>query len=232
MFTVNRGPVKTLCAGVVGGLFFANAAFPAGQDLQLAIRSEGNGIEFEVRGASRQQALERLLADSGIELQWRDFAVANEAISGTFKGTSVSVARRLLAQTNFVVVYDEANGFPRITRVVIMGRSTREQASQSRAPLDSAPIARPQQSAKREELTRNVAVDARSPLLTKFTTGADSVPVIIPFAADRTHAPPAPIHAPSMTPPLITHAALRHVVPVLDATAPVLLPSPARNALK
>jgi hypothetical protein len=138
VFTINKRLVKTLCGSVLWGLVFASSAFSGVQDIQFAIRSMGNGIELEVQGVHRQQVFEQLFAHSGIKLQWRDLALANEPISGTFRGTLASVTRQLLAQTDFVIFYGRRDRKVRITRLLVIGRSASDQGSPGLAAVEAA----------------------------------------------------------------------------------------------
>ena len=71
--------------------------------------------------------------DHGV--QWLDDTLADEPVTGVFNGSAEAVLQRLLAQTNFVVVYDRSGDQPRISRLTILGKA----AKQDRAPEFAGP---------------------------------------------------------------------------------------------
>jgi hypothetical protein len=115
------------CMGAGGGFVCANLAFAGVQDSRFAIDPDGTNVEFDVRETPRREVLDRLFAHSGITITWLNAASGDELISGTFSGTPAAVARRLLAQTNFVIVYGGGDDKSRVSRVLIIGRAKGEQ---------------------------------------------------------------------------------------------------------
>ncbi|MEA2903262.1 MAG: hypothetical protein QOI12_649 [Alphaproteobacteria bacterium] len=127
-----------LCLAVCGGLVSANLAFAVAQDSRFEIRQDDVNVALDVQNVPRREALQRLLANPGIEFKWLNPSVANELITGTFNGTLSGIARQLLAQTDFVLVYERAAGTVRIARVLIVGRAQSGQTAARLAALEAA----------------------------------------------------------------------------------------------
>jgi hypothetical protein len=102
-----RGPL--VYAGVPDSIFY--------------ISPESDNITFEVREVPRGEVLERLTRHRAIQLEWRDPSFATELISGAFKGNMDTVLRRLLSHTNSIMVYEQASGVPRLSKIIIVGTS-------------------------------------------------------------------------------------------------------------
>lgn len=126
--------VRALCVGA-GGLTFADQAFAAVQDSRFEFTADGADVDFDVRNVPRRDVLDRLFADTGIEFKWLSSSFAAEPISGQFNGAPSSVVRQLLAKTNFVIAYDDKS---RLSRVIIVGPATGEQASTGLAAIAAA----------------------------------------------------------------------------------------------
>ena len=94
-----------------------------------------DGASVEVRDISRREVMERLFAETGIELKWISAASAKELITGKFSGTRADIARQLLSQTNFVIGYDDKS---RLARLIIVGPATRDQSSAALTALTTA----------------------------------------------------------------------------------------------
>ena len=86
----------------------------------------GASVVFDVRDVPRREVVDRLLAGRAVVLEWLDEALADEPITGVFNGSAEAVLQRLLAQTNFVVVYDRSGDPPRISRLTILGKATKQ----------------------------------------------------------------------------------------------------------
>jgi len=76
------------------------------------------------RAGTRREILARILAGSGIVVEWRNKAFANEPISGHFDGPIEEAASRVLARGNFIIAYDMAGAKPRVTRILVLGRGS------------------------------------------------------------------------------------------------------------
>jgi hypothetical protein len=116
------------CMGAGGGFVCANLAFAGMQDSRFGIDSDGTNVDFDVRETSRREVLDRVFAHSGVEITWLNAAFGDELITGTFSGTPSAVARRLLAQTNFVMIYG-GDDKSRVSRVLIIGKGEMGQRS-------------------------------------------------------------------------------------------------------
>jgi hypothetical protein len=111
----------------------ASPGFAGVQDSVFFISPDGSNIAFDVREVSRREVLDRLLVSRAIELDWVDSGFGDEKISGVFKGSADSVLQRLLAQTDFVAVYDRNGEKSRIARLIIVGKAS-SQSKQATVP--------------------------------------------------------------------------------------------------
>lgn len=121
----------------IGILLFPGVGWAGIEDSRFTTSSDGTAFEFELREVSRRQVLDRLFADQAIKLDWADPAVAGDLISGSYHGSLSQIARLLLTKLNFVLVHERTDDEIRITRVVILGRSS-GQASPGLATLQAA----------------------------------------------------------------------------------------------
>jgi hypothetical protein len=112
------------------GCAAASPAIAGIQDSIFFTSPDGSSVAFDVHDVSRREVLNRLLTGKAIELEWVDAAFAEERISGTFKGSADSVLQRLLAQSDFVAVYDRSGDKSRIARLIIVGKAS----TQSKSP--------------------------------------------------------------------------------------------------
>jgi hypothetical protein len=158
---------------VVLTLVHAAGGLAGVQDSRFHITSDGAQVEFDVRDAPRRAVMERLFAGRPIDVQWTSASFADEPVTGRFTGAPSAVARQLLADADFMAVYDGGGDHARIVRLVIAGRAPTRNAHALTA-LDAAlrahDAARP------------------SPLITP-PPGAAAVPIVVP-PADRMAAPP------------------------------------------
>jgi hypothetical protein len=174
----------------IGGWLFASVGFAAVEDSRFDISADGASVNFDVRDVPRHEVLDRLFSSQGIKLEWQNRAVADELVSGTFRGTPSAVARQLLAPTNFVVFYDRADGETRITRVSIFGRAVAGQASFGLAALEAGmkPTQKPPGSAP-EAKARTKAMPVPTPIPASV---AGQLPVPFPSPAPVGLAAPQP----------------------------------------
>jgi hypothetical protein len=100
----------------------AGASLAGVQDSVFFISPDGSHVAFDVRDVPRREVLSRLLRGEAVELEWGDSAMAEERITGAFKGTIEAVLQRLLAQTDYVVIYANDGGRSRIARLIIVGK--------------------------------------------------------------------------------------------------------------
>jgi hypothetical protein len=111
-------------AAVVGCMQATSSGVAGIHDSIFFTSPDGSSVAFDVRDVSRREVLDRLLVGRAIELEWIDTVFADERISGAFKGTTDSVLQRLLAQSDYVVVYDRKGDKPRIARLIIVGKAS------------------------------------------------------------------------------------------------------------
>jgi hypothetical protein len=116
--------------GVIVVLVLVHAAggLAGVQDSRFHITSDGAQVEFDVRDAPRRAVMERLFAGRQIEIQWASASFADEPVTGSFTGAPSAVARHLLADADFVAVYDGGGDHARIVRLVIAGRAATRNA--------------------------------------------------------------------------------------------------------
>ena len=137
---MNGCRVLKLLVGVLGMCctLMCGLACAGDQDSRFDLSPDGSRVEFDLRNASRREVLDRLFAGRGIEIRWINSSFADERISGRFSGSVSSVARDLLAQTNFVLVHDVQDEISRITRVVVVGPAKDAPRSDALAALAAA----------------------------------------------------------------------------------------------
>jgi hypothetical protein len=105
-------------AGAVCG---SGAACAQSPDPGLTYDSADGEIIVEANGATLGEILDRLFAERGTLVDWRDQGVADKVIQGSFKGPIDEVTQRLLAGVNYIAISASADGEVRITRLVIFG---------------------------------------------------------------------------------------------------------------
>jgi hypothetical protein len=250
--------VPRLLSVCFAGLCMAGTGFAAGEDSHFGRTPDGSGVDYHLRAVPRRHVLDRLFADQDIKLEWRNRAVGDEPISGSFGGAPSSVARQLLARTSFVLVYDRVGG--KITRVIVVGRAG-AQPSPALAALEAAmqPTGKsdkvvkaglPGTSAVRAgdpPVAPDIAIradPAASGALAGHTGAAPSAPhvqtgsepaqllTVVPSAIAAPQAAPASTAATStLVVPLPTNAA-PSITPIADAVASVSLPGPTVAARK
>lgn len=160
---------------------------------------DGSSVTFDVRDVSRREVLDRLLTGKGIELEWIDAAFADERISGAFRGSTESVLQRLLAQSDYVAVYDRKGDKSRIARLIIVGRT----ASESKpAGFPKLELATPSPTAGQAPALRPVSGPA------SFTP-----PSPADLAITLIRPAPAGMAAPALVPPSAAEAAMPLFVP-------------------
>jgi hypothetical protein len=142
------------------------------QDSVFSVDADGN-VAFDVRDVARRDVLQRLVQGRAVELEWVDPAFADERITGVFNGNVDAVLQRLLAQTDFVAVYDRQGGKPRIARLIIVGKAA--------------------SSGKAVTLQGTIAPAPQSPGPPSSTGLPAAAPALVP--------PPGPAEAPALRPP-------------------------------
>lgn len=188
------------------GCMHASPGSAGVQDSVFFASPDGNSIAFDVREVARREVLDRLLANRAIELEWVDTGFGEEKITGVYKGSADAVLQRLLAQTDFVVVYDGKGEKSRISRLIIVGKAsshTRQAALPTLPGLTTGtPPAPPSDQALRPF---SAPADFRPPTAAELAT-----PVITP--------PPPGMVAPPLVPPSPSEAALPLWVPPTTTT--------------
>lgn len=121
VFGLRRAAIGLGFVAVFGALQ-AGPSLAGIQDSVFFVSPDGSSVAFDVRDVSRREVLSRLLRSKEVELEWIDSAFAEERITGAFKGSTDAVLQRLLAQTDFVVVYARDGERSRITRLIIVGK--------------------------------------------------------------------------------------------------------------
>ena len=87
--------------------------------IQLA--TSGTEITLDVSGATRREALARILGNSDTAVEWRNETLAHELIKGVYHGAIDKIVTALLDRSNFIISYESYRGEFRITRIVIIG---------------------------------------------------------------------------------------------------------------
>jgi hypothetical protein len=77
-------------------------------------------ITLDLPGVTLREALALVFDGSGVVIEWRDSAAADQIIKGQFAGSAHEVATGLMSRTDFVISYD---GEGSIARIVITGRN-------------------------------------------------------------------------------------------------------------
>jgi hypothetical protein len=158
-------------------------------------------IVVELRDVPRRVALDRLLP-SDVRVQWSDDALANEVVSGNFRGTQANILRHVLARLNFIVAYDDSQ--TRITRIVVLGRGLGPSPPEfiNSAPgLQQADALR--QAAAVEEKQKRILlsqrdsatmpnVHGRQQIVPEYKTGSAPAQFPVPGANDKADAIPLP----------------------------------------
>jgi hypothetical protein len=94
------------------------------RDPELKFDSAHSEITVEAKGATLGQILDRLFTERGIRVEWRDQALADKVIEGSFKGPIELVTQRLLSDVNYFAISEGSATGTGITRVVILGRTS------------------------------------------------------------------------------------------------------------
>ena len=190
-----------MALGIVAGIggMAVGPGFAGTRESAFFIAPGGANVVFDVRDVPRREVVDRLLAGRSILLEWLDDTVADEPVTGTFNGSAEAVLQRLLAQTNFVVVYDRSGDQPRISRLTILGKA----AKQHRAPDLAGPGPLP-------------PPGAPAPAPAVSTPPAATAPAPIP-------PPPGDIFFPLRPPPADTTPP--KLVPMSSTEAPPLMPA-------
>ena len=137
---MNGCRMRKLLAGVLGAwcALTYGLAFGGDQESRFDVSPDGARIDFDVRGVPRRDVLHRLFAGTGVEIKWVSSSYADERISGKFSGAASSVARELLARTNFVLVREHDDATSRVIRVVVVGPANGRPPAEALAALAAA----------------------------------------------------------------------------------------------
>jgi hypothetical protein len=124
----------------------SGAAWAQSPDPELTYDSADGEIIVEANGATLGEIFDRLFAERGTLVDWRDQGVADKVIQGSFKGPIDEVTQRLLAGVNYIAISASADGEVRITRLVIFGGASstgealpRPVAARARANYPTSP---------------------------------------------------------------------------------------------
>jgi hypothetical protein len=99
-----------------------HAATAARGDSKILLQAgAGGSVTLVPNGATRRQVLDRLFAERGVEIEWRNKPFADEKVYGRFNGTPSQIARMLLARRSHIITYDTSGEQPRIVRIYILG---------------------------------------------------------------------------------------------------------------
>jgi hypothetical protein len=90
---------------------------------------EDQNVVLEIRQAPRREVFEHLFTGRNIQLDWLNQSYGEEIISGVYRGTLANIARAVLSDSNFVIVYDSVGDRYWISRLVVMGKSPTGHAS-------------------------------------------------------------------------------------------------------
>jgi hypothetical protein len=107
----------------------------------LQHRNGGEAV-LVASGATRRVVLDRLFAGRDVTLIWRSTAVADEEVHGRFVGPVDSIARRLLAQSNYFIAYDRDTRHARAMRIIVLA-SSKGSSPQPSAQLAALPTSQP-----------------------------------------------------------------------------------------
>jgi hypothetical protein len=178
---LNRALIRL--GGVVAvWCMLAGSASAGVQDSVFFVSPDGHNVAFDVRDVPRREVLNRLLTSRAIALEWVDQTFADERISGAFHGNIDAVLQRLLAQADFVAVYDRAGGTPRITRLTIVGKAASTSKS---AGLQGTTLPAQGPKAGPIKITPPTPADLATPLYIPVPAGTIPPPLVAPLAADK-----------------------------------------------
>ena len=111
-----------MTVGIAATLFF-DVALAKASETGVTFRFDGKQVTLTVSGATRREVLQKLLVERGIQVDWRNEDMAQDAVEGGFQGEMAYVVRRLLAPADSIIVYDTGGDEPRISRVIVIGPS-------------------------------------------------------------------------------------------------------------
>jgi hypothetical protein len=224
----------------------ASLGLAAAADSRFDVSEDGVNVDFDLHEVARREVLDRLLGAGGIQLVWLSRDVAEEPIRGHFRGRRSAVVRDVLAPLDFVLAVDRVDGEVRITRVVVVGRSS-GQGSPGLGMLEAAmKKAEERETSVRTSATKkdekggdtprtrvSGGVPARTggwPLRPFIMAGAPTqpMPTPIPTRSDDPASMPVPRPVPSnVPPPTPLNVPLPSVAPIAGAPLPPLpMPGP------
>jgi hypothetical protein len=169
----------------------------------LHLARSNSTVTLDVTGTPRRTVLSQLFNGSNISFEWLDAPAGDVAITGKFSGTAGEIARKLLSDTDFVVVYESGGRTQRISRVVIVGPSSGQPNATALAALERASVDTPSAQSPKP---------AAPPAPVSSKMDVPQRPVLAPDVKIDIIPPPPGMELPPLTPPA-------------DATAPTLTPS-------
>jgi hypothetical protein len=193
-----------------GHRYFAAIAAILGTSFGLAAQetfhiemSPDGAFAVELREVPRRVALERLLP-ADVKVQWSENGLADEVVSGNFRGTQADIVKSVLARLNFIIAHDDSQ--TRIMRVVVLGRASGPLAgSVASAPEVRRPDVLRQAAAVEEKRKKILLSQVDSATLPNGTGRQQMVPeykpssALAPFPATGAAADKAasmPVHVP------------------------------------
>ena len=204
-----------LCAIAVFGSVLAGNCLAGVKDSTFVISPDRKHVVFELREVSRREILERLFAGDTVEFAWIDLSLADESITGSFRGNPNAILERLLNGLDFVIVHNPQG----ISRVSILGRSR----ANGIVPPGGAtsPVVRLPQVPK--EPPTAPASAPQMPL--SLMPGKPTMPITAPAPGQSQLMPvqPAPGQSPSMT---VQPPPSASIFPILAPAAGVRSPTP------
>jgi hypothetical protein len=220
-----------MALGIVAGIggMPGEPAIAGVRESAFFVAPGGASVVFDVRDVPRREVVDRLLAGRAVVLEWLDDALADEPVTGVFNGSAEAVLQRLLAQTNFVVVYDRSGDQPRISRLTILGKAAKqhhapELAGPGPLPAPSAPptaAAIPAPPATPALIPPPPSSDRAAPPPMLPSAGA-TPPNLVPLPP-----PPGDIFFPLRPPPADTTPP--KLVPMSSTEPPPLVPAPGAS---
>jgi hypothetical protein len=87
----------------------------------IGLVTNGSEITLRIASATRREALERIIGEDPIAIEWLRESVADEPIKGEYRGTLEKVITALLDRSNFIIRYDSDGQQVRISRITVIG---------------------------------------------------------------------------------------------------------------
>jgi hypothetical protein len=109
---------------------------------------------------SRRELLERLVRERGVEIDWRDEALAEESVPDRIGSDTETDVRRVLEYTNYVVLYEDRGNERRMSRVIVFGSGHSVEQPVPAAPNSSRRRSVGQELVERRTAERRAEADA------------------------------------------------------------------------